>query len=191
MFTDRIDETGEIASFAGERIVVCVPKIARLVRPGGSLNVAGVCVTVEDVADGTVTAIVSAETWQRTTFDCCGPGQRVNVEPALAVGDPLDGHRVHGHIDAVGKVAGIDGQEAARVLDAGLILTGIDEPCPDDQVLARRPDLAEHRRRPPCSPSACGNQNDVSGIRGTRCAAGRWPGSCRCHPNRVPCSRPC
>lgn len=35
------------------------------------------------------------------------------------------------------------------VLGAGLILTGIDEPCPDDQVLARRPDLAEHRRRPP------------------------------------------
>jgi hypothetical protein len=35
------------------------------------------------------------------------------------------------------------------VLAAGLILTGIDEPCPDDQVLARRPDLADHRRRPP------------------------------------------
>jgi len=35
------------------------------------------------------------------------------------------------------------------VLGAGLILTGIDEPCPDDQLLARRPDLAEHRRRPP------------------------------------------
>jgi hypothetical protein len=35
------------------------------------------------------------------------------------------------------------------VLGAGLILTGVDEPCPDDQVLARRPDLAQHLRRPP------------------------------------------
>jgi len=35
------------------------------------------------------------------------------------------------------------------VLAAGLILTGIDEPSPDDQVLARRPDLGDHRRRPP------------------------------------------
>ena len=35
------------------------------------------------------------------------------------------------------------------VLTAGLILTGIDEPVPDDQALARRPDLADHRRRPP------------------------------------------
>jgi ubiquinone/menaquinone biosynthesis C-methylase UbiE len=35
------------------------------------------------------------------------------------------------------------------VLAAGLILTGIDEPCPDELALDRRPDLAEHRRRPP------------------------------------------
>jgi SAM-dependent methyltransferase len=35
------------------------------------------------------------------------------------------------------------------VLAAGLILTGIDEPCPGEQALGRRPDLADHRRRPP------------------------------------------
>jgi ubiquinone/menaquinone biosynthesis C-methylase UbiE len=35
------------------------------------------------------------------------------------------------------------------VIAAGLTLTGIDEPYPDDQTLTRRPDLAEHRRRPP------------------------------------------
>jgi ubiquinone/menaquinone biosynthesis C-methylase UbiE len=32
---------------------------------------------------------------------------------------------------------------------AGLILTAIDEPYPGDDVLARRPDLAQHARRPP------------------------------------------
>lgn len=35
------------------------------------------------------------------------------------------------------------------VIDAGLTLTGIDEPYPDEQILARRPDLANHLRRPP------------------------------------------
>jgi hypothetical protein len=35
------------------------------------------------------------------------------------------------------------------LLAAGLILDGIDEPSPDDELLARRPDLAAHRRRPP------------------------------------------
>jgi 3,4-dihydroxy 2-butanone 4-phosphate synthase/3,4-dihydroxy 2-butanone 4-phosphate synthase/GTP cyclohydrolase II len=116
MFTGRIEEIGEIASVMDDRIVVRAPKSAGRVRPGGSLNVAGVRVTAEHFGDGVVTATVSAETRRRTTFDCCGPGLRVNVEPALAVGDPLDGHLVQGHVDAVGKVAGIDLQGAARRL---------------------------------------------------------------------------
>jgi ubiquinone/menaquinone biosynthesis C-methylase UbiE len=35
------------------------------------------------------------------------------------------------------------------VLDAGLVLTGLDEPQPGDEAIARHPDLAQHRRRPP------------------------------------------
>jgi SAM-dependent methyltransferase len=35
------------------------------------------------------------------------------------------------------------------IIAAGLILTGIDEPYPDEHTLARRPDLADHHRRPP------------------------------------------
>lgn len=114
MFTGRIQEIGEIESASGERIVLRAAKTAGRVQVGGSLNVAGVCVTVEHVAGATVTATVSAETCRRTTFDSCQPGQRVNLEPALAVGDPLDGHLVQGHVDAVGKIAGADGQGAAR-----------------------------------------------------------------------------
>lgn len=114
MFTGRIQEIGEVGSVIDERIMVHAPKSAGRVRAGGSLNVAGVCVTVEHVAGGAVTATVSAETRRRTTFDCCGSGQRVNIEPALAVGDPLDGHLVQGHVDAVGKVAGADEQGTGR-----------------------------------------------------------------------------
>ncbi len=114
MFTGRIHEIGEIASVVDERIVVHAPKSAGQVRPGGSLNVAGVCVTAEEVDGGMVTVTVSAETRRRTTFDRCEPGHRVNVEPALTVGDPLDGHLVHGHVDGVGKVAGVDGHGAGR-----------------------------------------------------------------------------
>jgi ubiquinone/menaquinone biosynthesis C-methylase UbiE len=35
------------------------------------------------------------------------------------------------------------------LIAAGLTLTGIDEPYPDDDIAERRPDLADHRRRPP------------------------------------------
>jgi 3,4-dihydroxy 2-butanone 4-phosphate synthase/3,4-dihydroxy 2-butanone 4-phosphate synthase/GTP cyclohydrolase II len=114
MFTGRIQEIGEIESAPSGRIVLRAAKTAGRVQAGGSLNVAGVCVTVEHVAGVTVTGTVSAETCRRTTFDSCQPGQRVNLEPALAVGDPLDGHLVQGHVDAVGKIAGADGQGAAR-----------------------------------------------------------------------------
>lgn len=113
MFTGRIDEIGEIESVIDERIVVRAPKSAARIRAGGSISVAGVCVTVEHVAGGAVTATVSAETRRRTTFDCLRPGWRVNVEPAVAVGDPLDGHLVQGHVDGIGKVVGTDKQASS------------------------------------------------------------------------------
>jgi SAM-dependent methyltransferase len=37
----------------------------------------------------------------------------------------------------------------SAILAADLTVSGIDEPYPDDVSLARRPDLADHRRRPP------------------------------------------
>jgi len=37
----------------------------------------------------------------------------------------------------------------SAILAAGRTLPGIDEPYPDHFALARRPDLADHRRRPP------------------------------------------
>lgn len=116
MFTGRIEEIGAIELIAGEQIAVSAVKTAGRVRVGGSLNVAGVCVTIEDVADQTATARISAETRHRTTFDSCEPGRRVNLEPALTVGDRLDGHLVLGHVDAVGKVTGTDEQGSARRL---------------------------------------------------------------------------
>jgi 3,4-dihydroxy 2-butanone 4-phosphate synthase/3,4-dihydroxy 2-butanone 4-phosphate synthase/GTP cyclohydrolase II len=114
LFTGRIDEIGEIATITDALIVVRAPKSAGRVRPGGSLNIAGVRLTVEDLADGLISASVSYETRRRTTFDRCSRGQRVNVEPVLAVGDPLDGHLVQGHVDAVGKVVGIDAAGTGR-----------------------------------------------------------------------------
>src|SRR5215831_16900775 len=41
-----------------------------------------------------------------------GVGARVNLEPPLKIGDPLDGHLVTGHVDGVGEV--VDLAAAAR-----------------------------------------------------------------------------
>jgi 3,4-dihydroxy 2-butanone 4-phosphate synthase/3,4-dihydroxy 2-butanone 4-phosphate synthase/GTP cyclohydrolase II len=114
VFTGRIDEIGHIVEISDAQVVVRAPKSAGRLQPGGSLTVAGVCLTAQKVGDGQIAAGLSQETRRRTTFDRRGDGERVNVETALAFGDPLDGHLVQGHVDAVGKVAGIDDAGAAR-----------------------------------------------------------------------------
>jgi riboflavin synthase len=47
------------------------------------------------------------ETTGTTRLGSVKPGDRVNLERALRVGDRLDGHMVLGHVDCVGRVSGI------------------------------------------------------------------------------------
>jgi riboflavin synthase len=42
------------------------------------------------------------------------PGDSVNLEPALRVGDPLGGHVVQGHVDAVARVRSVEPEEESR-----------------------------------------------------------------------------
>jgi riboflavin synthase len=44
------------------------------------------------------------ETLSRTALGGLAAGDAVNVEPALRAGEPLGGHVVQGHVDAVGSV---------------------------------------------------------------------------------------
>jgi riboflavin synthase len=74
---------------------------------GGSIAVSGVCLTAVAVTPQSFTADVSAETLAVTTFGALGPGARVNLEPPVRAGEPLDGHLVTGHVDGVGKVVEI------------------------------------------------------------------------------------
>ncbi len=74
------------------------------VRIGDSIAVSGACLTVTALAGGGFTADVSAETLSRTTLRDTKAGDRVNLEKALRVGDPLGGHIVLGHVDGVGTI---------------------------------------------------------------------------------------
>lgn len=75
---------------------------------GASIAVNGVCLTVT-AREGTVVAFdVSRETLALTTLGRLAPGARLNLEPALTLADPLGGHLVSGHVDAVGEVVAIE-----------------------------------------------------------------------------------
>lgn len=71
---------------------------------GDSVALSGVCLTVTDLSDNALSVDVSAETLSRSTLGRLRPGDAVNIETALRMGDPLGGHLVSGHVDGVGEV---------------------------------------------------------------------------------------
>lgn len=83
---------------------------------GGSIAVAGVCLTVIRVHAGQFAAHVSAETIACTTLGALRAGDPVNLEPALTAGDPLGGHWVTGHVDSVARIAEIVETSGSAVL---------------------------------------------------------------------------
>lgn len=90
---------------------------AELLAPmqlGDSIAVNGVCLTVAALHPQSFEADVSAETLARTTLGALAPGEVVNLEPALRVGDSLGGHWVSGHVDGVGSIATVDDDAGAQ-----------------------------------------------------------------------------
>jgi riboflavin synthase len=74
---------------------------------GASIAVNGVCLTAVEFDDSGFAADVSAETLRVTTLGQLGVGAPVNLEPALRMGQSLDGHMVTGHVDCVARVAAV------------------------------------------------------------------------------------
>ena len=111
MFSGRITEVGTVID-VGHQLVIEAPKTAGSLSAGGSVSVGGACLSAVEAGDSTFGVQVSAETVNRATLAAMRPGEPVNLELPLRVGDLLDGHLVQGHVDGVGKVTRVD-EEAA------------------------------------------------------------------------------
>jgi riboflavin synthase len=108
MFTGLVEALGTVvrldAAGVGRELVVGEPGLAPQLAPGESVAVNGACLTVVGRDAGTFRFQVGPETLQRTNLGELAPGDRVNLERALRVGDRLGGHLVQGHIDGLGRV---------------------------------------------------------------------------------------
>ena len=108
MFTGLIQEIGAVlgcerrAGFL--RLRVGYDPARGALRPGDSMAVNGVCLTAAALAERSFTADLSAETQRRTTLGSLRPGAKVNLERPVTASDPLGGHVVLGHVDAVGRI---------------------------------------------------------------------------------------
>lgn len=112
MFTGIVREVGTVEAVedagADARLRVRAPETAATTAVGDSVSVSGVCLTAVAAAGGALAFDVVPETQRRTTIGRLGPGDSVNLEPALRAGEPLGGHIVQGHVDGVGRVRRVD-----------------------------------------------------------------------------------
>jgi riboflavin synthase len=108
MFTGIIQDIGEIASIDKQGDWTVAIRAGKLpldrLAIGASIACSGICLTVIKKGVGTFKVQVSGETLSCTTALHWKPGTRLNLEPALRMGDEAGGHLVTGHIDGLAKI---------------------------------------------------------------------------------------
>jgi riboflavin synthase len=119
MFTGLVQDRGRIIALErtedGLRLRVGTT-LASDLGSGDSIAVNGVCLTAVDVGEEAFTAEVMHETLRRSSLGEAGEGGAVNLELALRASDRLGGHIMQGHVDGLGRVAGVREDGFARIV---------------------------------------------------------------------------
>jgi len=119
MFSGIVSSLGKVLAVSsqpgGKRLSIRITSPLQLhkslqLHKGASLALNGTCLTVCDIKGDQLAFDVSDETLQRTLIGSWQPGQKVNLEPALRLGDEIGGHLVTGHIDGIGKLVKLNRQ---------------------------------------------------------------------------------
>src|SRR5437660_9796862 len=107
MFTGLVEGIGELLerkpTSGGFRLRIG-SGLAPELKPGDSLAVNGVCLTVILAEQEEIHADVGPETVRVTTLGTMPRGSSVNLERPLRADQRFGGHFVQGHVDAVGHV---------------------------------------------------------------------------------------
>lgn len=108
MFTGLVRTVGRVdavRSSAEQRTFVVAAALEEPDRSlGASVSVAGVCLTVVSSTTQGFTVEAAFETLACTSLGALRVGSRVNLEPALRLGDALGGHLVSGHVDGLARL---------------------------------------------------------------------------------------
>jgi riboflavin synthase len=147
LFTGIVEDLGEVEAvehlgdFA--RVHIRSTVVTQDARPGDSICVSGVCLTVTSLtgsrpvaADGPVpangtgerpstvpagfTADLMGETLRHSSLKSVAPGTKVNLERSVRLEDRLGGHLVQGHTDGTATVVSRDPQEHWEVVRISL-----------------------------------------------------------------------
>lgn len=113
MFTGLVQSLAAVQSVTpdgagGARLTLRAPAVASAAVLGESIAVNGACLTVVAATAETLDFDCGPETLTRTNLGRLGVGSHANLERSLRLGDPLGGHFVTGHVDAVGLVTTVE-----------------------------------------------------------------------------------
>jgi riboflavin synthase len=112
MFTGIVEELGRVRAVdhadGGARLEIACTDVLDDAAIGDSIAVNGCGLTVVAMGDGWWAADAQIETLDRTTLGALAPGDPVNLERPMRLGDRLGGHLVLGHVDGVGDVVKVE-----------------------------------------------------------------------------------
>jgi riboflavin synthase len=115
VFTGIVEERGSVLAITDHgdaaRLLIRGPLVTSDARPGDSIAVNGVCLTVVDLENGSFSADVMQETLDRSSLGGLQEGSPVNLERAARVDARLGGHIVQGHVDGTATVRTVEPTE--------------------------------------------------------------------------------
>lgn len=111
MFTGIVEEIGVIEKLTQHKnlatLTLRAKKVLARTKPGDSVCVDGVCLTVTKLTKTHISFEMMRETLQATTLGRKSISDQVNLERALKTDGRLGGHFVSGHVDTLCKVLSV------------------------------------------------------------------------------------
>lgn len=124
MFTGIIKSKSKVLSTSdrlGIKKVSIEKKDTDIFSLGASISVSGVCSTVVETSESSFSVEYMPETLSKTTMKNIVAETVVNIEESLRAGDPIDGHFVYGHVDAIGIIEKIKHDGESKVYSISLL----------------------------------------------------------------------
>lgn len=116
MFTGIIERTARVASIeqSGSNLELWLESpLAEELKIDQSVAHNGVCLTVVELRPNQYRVTAIDETLKRTNLGDLAPGNLVNIERCMKLGDRLDGHIVQGHVDLKGRCTKKEAQDGS------------------------------------------------------------------------------
>src|SRR6185437_14786489 len=120
MFTGIITDVGQVRHIekrGDTHVVIATRYDVGGIDIGASIACSGICLTVVEkgsAKDRWFAVTASGETLSKTTLSDWKPGDPVNLERPLRLGDELGGHIVAGHVDAVSEIVSISSEGESK-----------------------------------------------------------------------------